>query len=228
MVSLRTSSGTWARIASVACCSHSPASGPRAWAPVRRSPSLTSGQVAVALGVGVGVRRGLRHVRQQRSAAEAVVGNADRRRLRVGVGHPRDRLVVGLARLPEDVGRDDLPLVLADVGQRPEPGDVADRPEVLRHAQVCVDRDAVGVRLDADGVEAEPLDPRPSPGGDQQPVAAQLPAVVEHHDVVLAVAPGRGHADGQRELDALTAQDLAQRLTERSPARGRARARPGR
>ena len=91
---------------------------------------------------------------------------------------------------------------------------------MLRHAEVCVDRDPVGVRLDAHRVEAEPLDPRPSPGGDQQPVAAQLPAVVEHHDVVLAVAPGRGHADVQSELDPLTTEDLAQRLTERSRIAG--------
>jgi len=178
------------------------------------------GQVAVALGVGVRVRRGLGDIPQQCSAAEAVVGNADRRRLRVGVGDPRDRFVVGLSRLPEDVGRHDLPLVLADVGQRPESGDIADSPEVLRHAEVCVDRDAAGGRLDAHRVEAEPLDPWPSPGGDQQPVTAQFPAVVEHHDVVLAVAPGRGHADVQSEFDALTAQDLAQRLTERSRVAG--------
>src|SRR3954469_21629738 len=42
MVPRSTSSGTWARIASVACCSHSPASGARAWAPVSRRPSLTT------------------------------------------------------------------------------------------------------------------------------------------------------------------------------------------
>src|SRR4051794_21564480 len=43
---------------------------------------------------------------------------------------------------------------------------------------------------------------------------------VEHHDVVLAVAPGRGHADVQSELDPLTTQDLAQLLTERSRIAG--------
>ena len=42
IVSRSTSSGTRARIASVACCSHSPASGPSAYAPVRSSPSLSS------------------------------------------------------------------------------------------------------------------------------------------------------------------------------------------
>jgi hypothetical protein len=42
MTSRTTSSGTRARIASVACCSHSPASGPNAYAPVSRSPSLSS------------------------------------------------------------------------------------------------------------------------------------------------------------------------------------------
>jgi len=42
MTSRSTSSGTRARMASVACCSHSPASGPSASAPVSRWPSLSS------------------------------------------------------------------------------------------------------------------------------------------------------------------------------------------
>src|SRR5262245_2599675 len=42
IVSRSTSRSTWARMARVACCSHSPASGPSAYAPVNRSPSLSS------------------------------------------------------------------------------------------------------------------------------------------------------------------------------------------
>src|SRR5690242_21021948 len=42
MVSRSTASGTRARTASVACWSHSPASGPSAYAPVSTSPSLRS------------------------------------------------------------------------------------------------------------------------------------------------------------------------------------------
>jgi hypothetical protein len=60
--------------------------------------------------------------------------------LRVGVDDGRHGLVVGRPRLAEDVGGDDLALVLADVGQRPEAGDVADRPRALAGAQVGVDR----------------------------------------------------------------------------------------
>src|ERR1700728_1761455 len=41
MTSLNTSNGTRARMASVACWSHSPASAPRAYAPVSRAPSLS-------------------------------------------------------------------------------------------------------------------------------------------------------------------------------------------
>ena len=49
-----------------------------------------------------------------------------------------------------------------------------------------------GVGLDADRLQADPLDPRPPAGGDQQAVAAQLAAVVELQHVVLAVAPRGG------------------------------------
>ena len=71
------------------------------------------------------------------------------------------------------------------------------------------------VGLDADGLQADPVDARAPAGGDEQAVAAQLAAVVELEDVVLAVAPrgGRVHAEG--ELDAVAAQDLAERLAER-------------
>ena len=98
----------------------------------------------------------------------------DRRRLRIGEDDPRHRLVVGLARLAEDVRRDDVALVLPDVGQRPDAGDVADRPQALARAQARVDGDAARVGLDADGLQAEPLDARAPAGGDEQPVAAQL------------------------------------------------------
>src|SRR5215207_9523547 len=90
-----------------------------------------------------------------------------------------------------DVRRDHVSLVFADVGQRPDAGDVADRPEALACAHVLVDLDAAWVGLDADGFEADPLDARAATGGDQQAVAAQLAAVLELEDVVLALAPPR-------------------------------------
>jgi hypothetical protein len=42
--------------------------------------------------------------------------------------------VVGLSRLAEDVRRDDAALVLADMGERPQSVDVADRPQTFRRA----------------------------------------------------------------------------------------------
>ena len=105
---------------------------------------------------------------------------ADRARLRVGVGDPRDRVVVDRPVLAEDVRGDDLALVLADVGQRPGAVDVADRPEALvGDAQVVVDLDPVRVGLDPDRLQADALDPRAAAGGDEDAVAAQLAAVVE-------------------------------------------------
>ncbi len=112
-------------------------------------------------------------------------------------------------------GGDDVALVLADVGQRPDAGDVADRPQPLAGAQPRVDRDAARVGLDADRLQADAVDARAPAGGDEQPVAAQLAAVVELEDVVLAVAPGGGRVRAERELDAVAAQDLAERLAQR-------------
>src|SRR3954452_6758238 len=48
-------------------------------------------------------------------------------------------------RVSEDVGGDDPALVLADVGQRPDAGHVADRPQALAGAHLCVDRDSAAV-----------------------------------------------------------------------------------
>src|SRR5262249_3350100 len=105
----------------------------------------------------------------------------------------------------EDVRGDHLALVLADVGQRPEAVDVADRPKMLRRAQVRVDRNSVHVRLDADGLETEPADAGAPACGDEQPVAAQLAPVIEFEDVVLAVAPRGGRIRGQHQLYAFAA-----------------------
>ena len=147
--------------------------------------------------------------------AERRVGGADRAGLRVGVGDARHRLVVGLARLAEDVGGHDLALVLADMGQRPEPGDVADRPQPLAGAEPRVDRDPARVGVDADRLQADARDPRAPAGGDEEPVAAQLAAVVELEHVVVAVAARGGDVRAEDELDAVAAQDVAERLAER-------------
>jgi len=101
------------------------------------------------------------------------------------------------------------------MGQRPDAGDVADRPQPLGHAQPRVDRDAVGVRLDADRLEPDPLDPRTATRRHQQPVAAQLPAVAELEHVVLALTPRHRRPRAEHELDTVAAQHLAERLAQR-------------
>ena len=101
------------------------------------------------------------------------------------------------------------------MGQRPDAGDVADRPQPLAARRCASTGTPCGVRLDADGLEAEPVDARAPAGGDEQPVAAQLAAVVELEDVVVALAPRGGRVRRQDQLDALATQDLAERLAER-------------
>ena len=99
--------------------------------------------------------------------------------------------------------------------QLPDAGDVADRPQALAHAQVCVDRDAVSVGFHADGLEADITDARPPAGGDQQAVAAELAAVAEFEHVVVAVAARGARAHTENEVDTVPLQDLAERLAER-------------
>ena len=72
-----------------------------------------------------------------------------------------------------------------------------------------------GSGLDADRLQADPLDARAPAGGDEQPVAAQLAAVVELEHVVVAVAPRGGRLHAECELDPVAAQHLAERLAER-------------
>ena len=86
---------------------------------------------------------------------------------------------------------------------------------MLRRAQVGVNRDAAGVRLHRNGLQPEPVDPRSPAGCDEKPVAVELAAVVQLHDVVLAVSSRRGSLCGEHEFDALAAQHLAQCLSQR-------------
>src|SRR3954463_13785544 len=78
-----------------------------------------------------------------------------------------------------------------------------------------VDRYPAGVGLDADGVEADALDARATPGGDEDAIAAQLAAVVEREDVVVAIAARLGRVDAQVELDPVAAQRPREGLAER-------------
>ena len=105
MVSRRTSSGTRARIASVACCSHSPASGPSAYAPVSTSPSLRrvrkpldSAYARVYVSVLASSDSGTVALNRASVAPDGC-------RLRVGVGDAGHGPVVGFARLARGCSR---------------------------------------------------------------------------------------------------------------------------
>jgi hypothetical protein len=101
------------------------------------------------------------------------------------------------------------------VGQQPHAGDVADGPQALTGAQVRVDGDTVPVGLDLDRLQAEPVHARTPARGEEQAVATQLAAVVEHQNVVLAVAPRGGRVHAEDQFGAVAAQDLAERLAQR-------------
>ena len=103
--------------------------------------------------------------------AESGLARADRRRLRVGVDHPGHRVVAGLPRLAEDVGGDDLALVLADVGQRPDAGDVADRPEPSPTRRRASTGTPCGAGLDPDASRGR--SPRPGAAGRSRPAAGR-------------------------------------------------------
>ncbi len=141
---------------------------------------------------------------------------ADGRDLRVGEDDPRHGGVVGLAVVAEDVRRRDPALVLADVGQRPDAGDVADRPDALARAHPRVDGDPAAAGREADGLEAEAAGPRPAPGRHEQAVAAQDGAVGElEHVLAAGVAAGGAHVAPEVQLDAVGPQRLGQRVAER-------------
>src|SRR5204863_8628550 len=118
------------------------------------------------------------------------------------------------------VGSGDAALVLADVGERPDPGHVADRPQALAGAHPGIDIDLALAGVEADGLEADALDARAAAGGDEHPIAPQLRPLLELEHVVLAVAPGTARVLAEPQLDALGLERLAERLAER-PRRAR-------
>ena len=174
------------------------------------------GQEPVAVGIRARVRLGLRQFRQSRCSAEGAVGRASGCRLRVGEDDPRDGVVVGLAWLAQDVRRDDVALVLPDVGERPDAGDITDRPQPLARAQPRIDRDASSVGVDADGVQSDVVDARAPTRSDQEPLATQLGAGVQVDHVLVVFASRCGRPDVEEHLDAVSAQHLGESVTEGS------------
>jgi hypothetical protein len=80
---------------------------------------------------------------------------------------------------------------------------------------MLVDADPVRLDLDADRLQADPLDARAPAGGDQQLVAPQLRTVVELQHILVALPPGGGRALAEHQLDPVPAQGLAERLAQR-------------
>ena len=72
----------------------------------------------------------------------------------------------------------------------------------------------MAVGLDPNGFQPDVGNPGASAGGHQYPVAAYLPAVVKIHTEVVPGAPGSGDMRAQNQLDAVPAQDLAQRVAQ--------------
>ena len=133
--------------------------------------------------------------------------------MRISEDHSRHGVIVGLARLTEYVGCDDPRLILPDVRQLPDAVDVANRPEPFGGAQTRVDVDAATACFDADSLEAEPVDAWTPTRGDEQPIAAQLPAVVEFQNIVLAIATRCIRVYAEREFYSVATQYLTERIT---------------
>ena len=120
-------------------------------------PCAVAQQREEPLGIGVRARigRDLGDLGDRDGGAVAARRGADGSRLRVGVDHLGNGLVVGHPRGPEDVVRHDLALVFADVGEGEQPVYVADGPQPLRGAEARVDRDSVCILFHADRVEPD-------------------------------------------------------------------------
>ena len=87
--------------------------------------------------------------------------------LGIGVDDGWNGVVVGLPGLAEDIRCDNLSLVLPDMGQHPDSGDVADGPQSLGDAQVAVDRYSMSVCVDTHGIQSDPLHSRTPARGDE-------------------------------------------------------------
>src|SRR5581483_10191328 len=149
--------------------------------------------------------------RRELPACGDALGDADRRDLGVGEDAGRDRAVVGPDVAAREVGGRDARLVLADVGEERDAGDVADRPHALAGAAALVDLDPRA--SDRQPEPLEPLDVRPAAGGDEQPLRLDRLAVREpkYHVVTWAVL-GSLDGDAGAHVDAVLREGLADEL----------------
>ena len=116
----------------------------------------------------------------------------------VRVDAARDRTVVRAGVVAEQVRGEQAAVVVRGVGEGRDAGDVAAGPEVVvpDHAATVVDLEGARSQVDAEQLEAEAVEVRDPPGGDEQALGADGRAVVEGGADGLSVAldPGRGRA----------------------------------
>src|SRR5581483_8847020 len=132
---------------------------------------------------------------------------SDRGDRRVGEGDARNRAVVGSQIAAGRVLRGDPGLVLPDVREHGDAGDVADRVDAVRRAQPVVDLDPALRDLEPELLQTEPLDGRLPPRRDEQALGLEHLAAGE-----LDAVAGRDPLDrgAEPQLDALGLERLAE------------------
>src|SRR5207248_647737 len=124
--------------------------------------------------------------------------------LRIAEHDAWDGVVTGGCGPAQDVGRRHTTLVLADVGERPDPGHVPDRPKAVAGGHARVHLDAARVRLYAHGLEAgaisTPTGPPPRTisrrGTSFRPVASRFV-----HTPSSSASPGMGGKRGSEPVE---------------------------
>src|SRR5207247_2674222 len=116
--------------------------------------------------------------------------------LGVGEHDPGDPVVGGGARAAQDVAGDDAALVVGDVGEQGDAGDIAQRPQPRPGLAALIDRDgAARAGLEVGGFQAEAAGLGPTAGAQDDHVGLHLGAVVEGDDRAAA-GGGLGAGDG--------------------------------
>ena len=148
--------------------------------------------------------------RSVRDAAFLGLGfvKTDPRHLRIEIGAPRDRRVVGLrsheGERNEHIARDNPRLVVGHVREAIGPGDVARGIDVrLRRLKALIDNDTLLIEANAYGFELERARIWNSAGGNEQRLGADFAAFL-HGDNVSAVPPHAGELCAKQALDAVS------------------------
>jgi hypothetical protein len=140
-------------------------------------------------------------------------GVAHRRHLGIGEDGGGNRAVVGAGVQPGDVRRCDPPLVLADVREERDAGDVAGRPHAVAGAEPLVHDDPLPLDGHVELLEPEALHPGLAARGDEESLGLYggLPLELEAELGVAAALDAR-RLGAQAELDPLLPERLRQDL----------------